>query len=176
MEERQWEFGLLGMEFETGDEFNLEAVRTYEFLDGSFEIHDGIVIQPGAYNTWQVGLRGNTARQRRVSVRLEATQGGFWSGNITELELSATFRPTPGLNLTTAAERNDVRLPEGDFVTNLGRIEGGWDVNPLLSFNGSLQYDDVSEVVGLFAKMRWILQPGNDIFFVYTHNWLRQVV
>ncbi len=174
MEERQWEFGVFGMEFESGDEFSVEVVNTYEFLDGTFEISDGIFIDPGAYDTWQVGFRGNTARQRRVSLRAEAEAGGFWNGDITSLELGATFRPTPGLNLSANVERNDVSLPQGAFVTNLGRIEGGWDVNPLLSFNGSIQYDDVSEVVGLFAKVRWILQPGNDLFFVYTHNWLRR--
>jgi hypothetical protein len=31
----------------------------------------------------------------------------------------------------------------------------------------------VSEVIGLFSKLRWTLRPGNDIFFVFTHNWLR---
>lgn len=173
MEEREWEFGFLGLELETGDEVDLEAVQTYEFLDEAFEIHEGIMIEPGAYTTWQVGLRGNTARQRRVSLEVQARQGGFWNGDITALELGATVRPTPGLNLEAEVERNDVRLPQGDFVTNLARLEGGWDVNPLLFFNGSLQYDDVTDVIGLFAKVRWILQPGNDVFLVYTHNWQR---
>ena len=31
----------------------------------------------------------------------------------------------------------------------------------------------MSEVIGLFSKLRWTLRPGNDIFFVFTHNWLR---
>ena len=25
--------------------------------------------------------------------------------------------------------------------------------------------------VGLFARLRWIVTPGNDIYLVYTHNW-----
>ncbi len=32
-------------------------------------------------------------------------------------------------------------------------------------------YDDVSKIVGLFVRLRWIVTPGSDIFFVYTHNW-----
>ncbi|MCH8255531.1 MAG: hypothetical protein IID06_09285, partial [Gemmatimonadetes bacterium] len=31
--------------------------------------------------------------------------------------------------------------------------------------------DDGSELVGLFARFRWIIRPGNDFFLVYTHNW-----
>ena len=34
-----------------------------------------------------------------------------------------------------------------------------------------LQYDDQSDLVGLFARMRWIVKPGNDVYVVYAHNW-----
>jgi hypothetical protein len=34
-----------------------------------------------------------------------------------------------------------------------------------------MQYDDVSEVVGFFARTRWILKPGNELFVVLTQNW-----
>jgi hypothetical protein len=27
-------------------------------------------------------------------------------------------------------------------------------------------------VLGWQSRYRWILQPGNDIYFVYNHNWL----
>jgi hypothetical protein len=173
-QEEEWDFGILGMDFESGEDLSLDVTRLYERLDGAFEISDGVVVEPGEYTNWSLSLRGRTASQRRASVRVEASTGGFWNGTRDRLELSASFRPTPGLNLTTAYELNDVALPQGDFTTNLARVEGGWDVTPLLSFNGSVQYDDVSEVVGLFAKIHWILQPGNDLFFVYTHNWLRR--
>jgi hypothetical protein len=34
-----------------------------------------------------------------------------------------------------------------------------------------VQYDNLSERLGLFTRLRWILEPGSDLFFVYTHNW-----
>jgi hypothetical protein len=40
-----------------------------------------------------------------------------------------------------------------------------------VSATNQLQYDDVSKVVGLFARLRWIVKPGNDVYLVYTHNW-----
>jgi hypothetical protein len=27
-------------------------------------------------------------------------------------------------------------------------------------------------VLGWQARFQWIVRPGNDIFFVYTHNWV----
>ena len=59
----------------------------------------------------------------------------------------------------------------GDFDTNLTRLSGSWNLNPLTSFIGNIQYDDVSRVVGLFARARWIVRPGSEVFFVWTHNW-----
>ena len=77
----------------------------------------------------------------------------------------------PGLSLEAEYEHNDVKLPEGDFSTSLYRLESGWHFSPWTSFTGNVQYDDVSEVVGLYGRFRWIITPGSELFFVYTHNW-----
>ena len=50
-------------------------------------------------------------------------------------------------------------------------MSSGWDVTPLVSVTGNVQYDDESEIVGLFMRTRWILQPGNELFVVFTQNW-----
>jgi hypothetical protein len=36
----------------------------------------------------------------------------------------------------------------------------------------NVQYDTVSAVAGWQSRFRWIVRPGNDIYVVYTHNWL----
>jgi hypothetical protein len=43
--------------------------------------------------------------------------------------------------------------------------------SPWISVGNNLQYDTVSGILGWQARFRWILRPGNDLFFVYTHNW-----
>jgi hypothetical protein len=97
--------------------------------------------------------------------------GGFWDGDRKQARIGLTVRPTPGLRIETNWERNEVDLPRGDFHTNLLRLGGGWDVSPWVSMIGNVQYDNVSEILGLFARARWIVRPGNDIYLVYTHNW-----
>ena len=81
------------------------------------------------------------------------------------------FRPNPGISLSTNFEHNDVRLPQGDFTTDVYEVEAQWNPSPWVSWTGQLQYDDDSQLVGLFARMRWIIRPGNDLFLVYSHNW-----
>ncbi len=81
------------------------------------------------------------------------------------------MKPDPGVQVGFNYEYNQIDLPLGSFETNLYRIEGGWDISPWASVTGNIQYDDISDVVGLFGRTRWIIQPGNELYLVYTHNW-----
>ena len=44
----------------------------------------------------------------------------------------------------------------------------------VLSFpsRATLQYDSVSRILGWQSCFRWIVRPGNDIYFVWLNNWL----
>ena len=171
LEERQWQFQVLGVRFESQDNVDIRLQRTFEFLDEDFEIEDDVFIQSGDYTNWEWSVSARTANRRRVSTDVELSRGGFWNGNRTRAEAGLEVRPNPGLEFGIEAEHNEVDLPQGSFSANLYRAEGGWDISPWASITGNVQYDDVSEVVGLFARARWILQPGNEIFFVVTQNW-----
>lgn len=171
VEERRWRFTLFGIDFESQDNFNVSLQRQFDFLDEEFEISDGIFVAEGDYTNWEWTVRGRTASRRRVSANFEVRNGGFWSGDRTQLELGLNFRPKPGVTISTDWERNDVDLPQGAFTASLFRVSGGWDISPWASITGNIQYDDVSEVVGLFMRTRWIIQPGNELFLVFTQNW-----
>jgi len=81
------------------------------------------------------------------------------------------MRPSPGISFSSRFDKNKISLSGGDFTTNLGQLSGGWQFSPWAALTGNIQYDDGSELVGLFARFRWIVRPGNDFFLVYTHNW-----
>lgn len=170
LEERQWQFQPLGVNFESGDGFNLQATRTYEFLDRSFAIFD-VPIQPGGYTNWDYRVFGRTAGRRKVSLWGGFGWGGFWNGDQLGYNARVTFRPAPGLSISTNFEHNDVTLPQGSFTADVYELEGEWNPSPWVSTTTQLQYDDQTELVGLFARLRWIVTPGSDLFLVYTQNW-----
>jgi hypothetical protein len=171
LEERTWDFGLLQLDLESGDNVELRVSRTYEYLDDGFEVSDGIVIDPGGFTTWETTLQGRTTGRRPVSLRGEVSRGDFWDGDRWRFSTDLTFRPQPGYSVSVDFERNEVTLPAGDFDTHLVRLNGAWDISPWASVTSNVQYDDVSEIVGLFGLLRWIIKPGNEVFLVYTHNW-----
>ena len=173
VEERRWDLGLLELDFESGDRLELQATHLYELLDFRFEVSDGVPILPGEYRNWEYTAQFRSASRRKVSVNAEVSRGGFWDGDRTQLQLGLDLRPVPGLSFSVDYNRNEVELPRGDFATNLFRLNNGWELSPWTSFRGTLQYDDVSDIVGLFGLFRWIVSPGNEVFLVYQHNWLR---
>ena len=71
---------------------------------------------------------------------------------------------------------NAVRLPEGRFPTNVYRFLGETQFSPYVSVTNNIQYDTQSDVLGWQSRFRWILEPGSDLYIVYTHNWLEDAV
>jgi hypothetical protein len=172
-EERQWRFDLFNIDFENSADFDFGITRQFEFLDRPFEISEGIVILPGEYWTWEWGVSGGTPNQKRLSLDTGIGGGGFWNGERFGYDLGLDYRPAAGVELGLEYERNEVTLPQGAFDTNLVRLNTSWDISPWSSFSGNIQYDDVSEIMGVFLKTRWIIAPGNDLYLVYTQNWQR---
>jgi hypothetical protein len=167
--------GVLGVRFESGDQVSVDYDYNRERLERSFRLHPdtaiGALVPVGEYALGGWRVSGNTAGRRPVSGSLSASRGEFWSGQRTQGGGGLTLRPRPGLTVTSGYERNFVELPDARFTTEIVRLGGGWHMSPWMSLNGTMQYDNVSEIVGLYSRFRWIVRPGSDVFFVYTHNW-----
>jgi len=75
------------------------------------------------------------------------------------------------VSLSTNFEHNSVEMPAGSFTASQYEVSGDWNPSPWVSITNQVKYDDQSELMGLFARVRWIVKPGNDVYFVYSHNW-----
>jgi hypothetical protein len=158
--------------FADGSEFVYEVHPTYERLERDFEISDGVTLPAGAaYNFTRHEISGSMSERYPVSVGAEMTRGTFFSGTNDEYQIDVRIRPRPGLSLVFEGQRNVLRLAEGDFATTVIRATANTQVSPWLSLQNNLQYDDVSRSLGWQMRFRWTQRPGNDVFFVYTHNW-----
>ena len=73
--------------------------------------------------------------------------------------------------MSVEAKRNLLNLTEGSFTADVYRFDANTQFSPWLSLCNNLQYDTVSRLLGWQMRFRWIRRPGNDVYFVYTHNW-----
>lgn len=164
---------LFGITLDSGDSFEVSVDRLFERLQAPFDIlGDGrIVLPPDTYTTYTGSAELRTADYRLLSANVEASYGGFWSGTRTQLETTLTARPTVGLTLDAQWEFTDAALDQGRFETHVLRFNGTYSPTPDLSFSTQIQFDNLSDRLGLFARIRWITRPGSDLFLVLTRNW-----
>ena len=171
--DRNLQFTPMELEFHSGDSVEFQLFKQTENLDEDFEISDGVILPSGSSYDWlryQVVYDG--AEHRALSGRVEYSFGDFWNGDRRELNLDLTLRPRPGISVQLSSEYNDVNLPVGSFTTRLYRLDARTQFSPWISLSNNVQYDSESGEVGWQLRFRWIQKPGNDMFFIWTQNWL----
>jgi hypothetical protein len=164
------------LQFHSGDNIEFQMFKQTENLDEDFEISDGVILPMGSSHDWlryQIVYDG--AENRPLSGRVEYSWGDFWNGERREWNLDLTIRPRAGIAVQLSSEFNDVELPLGSFTTKLYRLDARTQFNPWISLSNNVQYDSESGEVGWQLRFRWIQKPGNDIFFIWTQNWLDEI-
>ncbi len=170
---RKWQFRVFQLQAHSGDSFSVDITPQFERLEEDFEISDGIVLPAGReYRFTRYQLEGRTANRRKLAVEASMERGNFFSGARQEYRLELTVRVRPGVILYSEAEWNRVQLAEGRFQTRVYSFTPEVQWSPWVSLVNIFQYDSESRVLGWQGRFRWILRPGNDLYFVYTHNWL----
>ena len=168
-------FAPINWRFRSGDRFEFNANPTGERLVAPFEVSDGVVIAPGRYDWWQYRLEVGTAQKRRLYTQLTWWFGGFYDGTIDQVIWTGAWNPTALFTVEFTGERNMGRLPAGDFTQTLVGNRMRINVSPNLSVSSYVQYDTVSDSVGVNTRLRWTFRPEAELFVVYNHN-VRSVV
>jgi hypothetical protein len=171
LEEREVRLNAFSLNFQNGARVSFQATRTHEYLERLFPISSNVTLVPGDYSWWEYQVSGNTSPNYMAGAFLNVTKGGFWDGDRLSMNGRINVRPGAAAQFGINFERNDVQNPQGDFTANVYGLDAQWTPSPWVGLTHQLQYDDVSEIVGLFLRLRWIVRPGNDVFLVYTHNW-----
>ena len=171
--QRSIDLKLFEVQFQSQDSFSATVSNNREVLDEAFTPSRGIALPLGAeYDTNVLSLRAATANRRTLAVSTTVEAGGFYSGTKRSAAITLTLRARPGVIVYASTELNHVELAEGDFTTRLYRLVGEAQFSPFIALVNNVQYDSVSAVLGWQSRFRWILRPGSDIYFVYTHNWV----
>ena len=170
---RNFDFQVFRLQTHSGDNFEINVTPSYERLEENFGISNGVVLPAGAeYHFTRFQISGQTANRRLIAVRPEVEFGNFFSGTRLDYSLDVTLRARTGVIVYLEAEWNRVNLPEGKFQSFVFELTPEIQFSPWIALVNSFQYDNDSRILGWQGRFRWIMKPGNDFYFVYTHNWL----
>ena len=148
-------------------------IPTHVRLDAPFPISPIITLPVGAvYDYTRFAVRGRTANRRTLAVEGRYETGGFYSGTRSQTVMALTVRARPGYIVYLNGEWNQIDLAEGRFATRLYRVIGETQFSSWIAWVNNFQFDTQSSVLGWQSRFRWIMKPGNDLYIVYTHNWL----
>lgn len=147
---------------------------TYERLFETFEIAPGVRLLPGEYRFTRFRSVVATAAKRRLSGSFTVGSGSYWSGKAEQVIASMTFKLPPRFTMSVSTNQTFARLPEGRFIARIFTSNIGYTASPRLSFSNLIQYDNRSRNLGWQSRIRWTLQPGNDLFLAINQGWVQE--
>ena len=149
-------------EIHTGMNVTHEGVRT------PFEIYPGIFVPPGMYDHAEAQIVAMSNQGAPFSVSLRVTAGGFFGGDRLALNPTVRFRAGDALTTEVNYQRNDIKLPWGDFVTNLVRTRVSYSFSPRVFTQALVQYNDRADLWSMNFRFGWLQAANTGLFIVYT--------
>lgn len=154
--------------FKSGDQVGILYQRDYERLNEPFEIAPGVVVPAGKYQSDNYYVSFVPASSRPLSGSLIYGQGDRYTGNYRYYLASLIWRPSSRISTQAVYIGTITRLPEGEFAADVYRYRLDLSYSPRLSWNNLVQFDNFSQQLGWFSRIRWTLEPDNDVFLVMS--------
>jgi hypothetical protein len=155
-------------DFESGYTISPALNVQSEGLREPFEVYPGIVVPAGSYRSPIAFGMANTDRRKWISGSINWQVGGFLSGD------QASFAPTltlrHGGRFTSALRwtRNDIDLPQGSFITNLGSLRLTYNITTLINAQTLIQYNDRTRRWSTNLRFNWQRTAATGLYVVYN--------
>ena len=169
-----YRFSLPEIIFQSGDTASFLIIRDYDRLpDKDFQISKGVILRKDHEYAWtRYQWNVSTANRRKMSTTTTLEAGSFYSGHRRDFSTTLNLRAARGMSAALTGQFNRIELPEGKFSTKILRAVVNTQFSPWMSIANNIQYDTASRLLGWQLRFRWIVQPGDDIYFVALNNWL----
>jgi hypothetical protein len=141
-----------------------------DVLTEPFEIRPGIIISSGTYHFNRPRVSFTSDASKKIGFTARYKWGEFYSGKRDEIGGGITYRPNSHFLFDFSDTYNDVRLPQGNFKTNLfaGRVNYNFSRKFLSS--ALLQLNSASRISALNVRFRYIYRPNSDFYIIYNQT------
>ena len=161
--DNHWEFKS-GTELHTGVNFTKEGVVT------PFEISKGVTIPADTYNHAEAQIVFWTNPSKPLSIRTRHVLGGFFGGKRYANTGSVVVRIGDKFTSEWSLSRNDIRLPYGNFSTDVFRSRISYSFTPNIFVQGLVQYNSVIDTWSSNIRFGWLQQANTGLYLVYNET------
>jgi len=156
-----------------GERLTLRYISSYESLLEPFRIARDVTIPVGNYRFDEIAVRASSPSRRALYGDIGYRRGNFYEGERAQLDGRINWRPSPHYWGMLGFNVNRVDLPEGDFTVKVLQAKLGVAFSARTAWENFLQYDSVSESIGINSRFNWIPEPGQQFAMVINYG-LRQ--
>jgi hypothetical protein len=151
-----------------GGRLGLAWNRNFERLDAPFEVNPGIFIPVGRYGYNEIIANYGTDPSAPLFLTGTAAVGDFYNGTIRTLNFQGGYRR--GRNLTWVGSwiRNYIKLPVGNFNTDLVGLRFNWSFTPKSFLQTFSQYNSQTGQIGHNIRLGLLSTSSTGLFVVYN--------
>ena len=158
---------MLGTRFQNGTYLNVWWNNWYERLDEPFRIQPTVTIPVGIYRFDELMFMYSSNPARRFYQSVRYSPQTFFEGTRTNLDLTLGLRGGSRFSTELSYNRNDVKLPWGNFVVDLSILRVDFAFSPRQTLRTLSQFNSYTRQLSTSFRYNFIYRPGSDIFITY---------
>ncbi|CAI8357833.1 MAG: Uncharacterised protein [Hyphomonas sp. TMED17] len=159
-----------GLQTRQADSVWISTFATVENVRTPFTLPNEIPVPTGTYNNDGASLSLTSSMTRPYGGQIRLEQKQFFGGDSTALELRLNARPNRNFDISAAFSRTDINVPGGDVSVQVGSVDAVVNLSPKLSISTQTQYDNISNSLSFFGRMRWEVRPETEVFLSVGHG------
>ena len=152
------------------DEISFSVFDAEERVFEPFNLPSNLTVPAGRYQNDGAAINFRTSRTRPYGMEINLEVRDFFGGELEAFEIEVLARPSRFLDLQASYSREDISVPAGDVVVEVGSLDTVVNINPRLSISSQTQYDNLSESLSVFGRMRWEVRPQTEVFVSFAHG------
>ncbi len=157
-----------GIEWRNGYQVSTGVNLTKEGVLEPFEIFPGVTVPVDTYDHAEAIMRFNTNRGAPLSFTFRATVSGFFGGDRVQMGPEVSMRVGETFNAQLSWSRNDIDLPGGAFVTNLGSVRLNYSFTTRMFVQALVQYNDRADLWSANIRFALLSDANTGLFIVYN--------
>ena len=159
-------------EFKNGHEFHTATNIIREGVESQYTIYDDgnkkVFVPAGSYNQMEAAFVLMTNQGLPISFNIMSNIGEYFGGSRISANPSLRYRASKNLTLAVSSSYNKVKLPGGNFTTNVLRGKLQYYFSPHMFVQGLLQYNDVTKEFSTNARFGWLDFANTGLYAVFN--------
>lgn len=153
-----------------GDNLQISATYNYEDLAVPFRLPSDVTIAPGDYTFTRGRIQLFTTPARPVALFMAYECCSYFDGWRRDIHIGMGLRLSKYFLFRSNYQKTRIDVPGGTAKIRLSWIVLDFNLTPNLKWGTLVQYDNLSDDLGFNSRLRWIINPGSEFFFVVNQN------